>query len=555
MATKYPKSAQTGEQGVLWVRTIAAQGGGVFRPFESSDLGVDGAIELLTDQKEPSGDLVLTQVKAGSSYVRNGRFYVDADRDHFETWSRYALPMVGIVYDPARREARWVDISDYLRQRPEVLANGPYTIEAPAHQVFSVAQFPQFVSRFRRSAMPATRVDTTPNLLIRAWQPADVNPTRVLLVPIAPDYPNFDAWLTKKFFGPEANKASKKVVAVGNAIAAFSMWQPKDERNIKLQTFMVGPLYRGTAIGQHLLYHELRTWATDPHLNKLERVYVTVSSSKPDLIAYFRTFGFRVEGCAANRYPRSSLAAELILTKHLVREIVRTPTDLQTLADKLARQLWGVVPPAAARFGVPAADFAIPALLPEVKMALDTSESTVAPRIRLVDASGHELLRHDDESLMREFHPLRLHLKNKRYLLVPIYPEWVEAMLSTSGPHTPLKLRVDHVYYCYPKVAKLAKGDFVLFYETKTRKGRGAAIAGAVVQDVQIRAPTVLHSRYSDLGIYELADIERHRNRQGNAMAIKFALFEPFSRPGLTCLYPQTPRTQNNSSGPHTRHP
>jgi len=70
---------------------------------------------------------------------------------------------------------------------------------------------------------------------------------------------------------------SKKVVAVGNVIAAFSMWQSKDERNVKLQTFIVGSSYRGTAIGQHLLYHELRTWALTP---TVERVHVTVDGSE-----------------------------------------------------------------------------------------------------------------------------------------------------------------------------------------------------------------------------------------------------------------------------------
>ena len=77
-----------------------------------------------------------------------------------------------------------------------------------------------------------------------------------LLSTIALDYPGFDHWLNKKFGDPTA---SKKVVLVGNVIAAFSMWQAKDNRNVKLQTFIVGP-YRGTAIGQHLLYHEIRTW-------------------------------------------------------------------------------------------------------------------------------------------------------------------------------------------------------------------------------------------------------------------------------------------------------
>jgi ribosomal protein S18 acetylase RimI-like enzyme len=353
--------------------------------------------------------------------------------------------------------------------------------------------------------------------------PTDANPTRVLLSLIAPDYPGFDAWLTKNLNDP---KASKKVVAVGNAIAAFSMWQAKDDRNIKLKTFIVGPLFRGTGIGQHLLYHELRTWADNP---KIERVHVTVASSKSDLIGYFRMFGFRVEGIAANRYPRTS--AELVMAKHFLRETVLTPVQLQAVTNKLMQQFWGLVQGADSRFGVEAEDYAIPTIFPQLSLNLDNSESTVSPRIQLLDTAGRTLLTHDDESLMREFYPLRIFLKHKRYVLVPIYPAWVSAMLSTSGPHTPLKLRIDHAYYCYPKVSNLTKGDFVVFYETRTGGGRGAAIGSAIVQEVMIDTSPVLFGRYSDIGIYTLADVVGHENSRGHSMAIKFALFEPFVNP------------------------
>jgi hypothetical protein len=107
----------------------------------------------------------------------------------------------------------------------------------------------------------------------------------------------------------------------------------------------------------------------------------------------------------------------------------------------------------------------------------------------------------------------------------------VAAMLSTSGPHTPLKLRVDNAYYCYPKISALRNGDLVLFYETKTGGGIGSAIGAAVVQEVIIDEPTKLFARFSDLGIYELSDIQHHQNASGKSMVIKFSLFESFLNP------------------------
>ena len=274
------------------------------------------------------------------------------------------------------------------------------------------------------------------------------------------------------------------------------------------------------------MYHELRTWAIDP---RIERVHVTVASSKSELIAYFRIFGFRVEGFSPRRYPRP--AAELIMAKHFLRSVIRTRDDLTLLAHDLYARLWGLSDLQASRFGVSGPDLAVPGLLPPLTMQIDFRESTAKSRIVLRESNGREVLCHNDESLMRELFPLRLHLRDKRYVIVPIYPDWVEAMLSTSGPHTPLKLRVDHVYYCYRKISDLDTGDLVLFYEPKAGGGRGAAIGAAVVQEVVIDSSSALFDRFSNLGVYKLHDIQAHENRHGQAMAIKFSLFESFPRP------------------------
>ena len=49
-----------------------------------------------------------------------------------------------------------------------------------------------------------------------------------------------------------------------------------------------------------------------------------------------------------------------------------------------------------------------------------------------------------------------------------------------------------------------------------------------MVQEVQIAKPEVLYEQFARLGIYHLDDVKRHAKHSGRAMAIKFALFEPF---------------------------
>jgi hypothetical protein len=111
------------------------------------------------------------------------------------------------------------------------------------------------------------------------------------------------------------------------------------------------------------------------------------------------------------------------------------------------------------------------------------------------------------------------------------FKHWVNAMLSTSGPGTPLKLRVDNAYYCYPKLPDLARGDLVVFYEPKKEGGRGVVMGAAVVLEVAIASSKVLHPRFASLGVYKLADVAAHENASGDAMAIRFGLFEPFEKP------------------------
>jgi len=99
-------------------------------------------------------------------------------------------------------------------------------------QSISVAGFPQFLARFRRTAAAATEGGCNTQSPNPSLGTRDANPTRHAPErDFALDYPKFEDWLTGKFLN---SAASKKVVAVGNAIAAVFNVAEKDERNIKL---------------------------------------------------------------------------------------------------------------------------------------------------------------------------------------------------------------------------------------------------------------------------------------------------------------------------------
>jgi len=527
MAIRYTKTSQTGDEGIAYVKLVASKAGCIYRPFENADLGIDGALEFINDNREPSGEFVLVQVKSGESYISKEGYQLKADRKHLETWSRYSIPVVGIIYNPERSDARWIDISSHLRHYPECIDKGPYILTAPESQKFTVEEFEEFSRRFNKIIHTMTSIDATPNMLIREWKRTDADQTRVLLTPIANDYPGFYDWLEREW---QNEQTSKKVVQIDRSIAAYSMWKKKDDKNIKLQTFFVGPLFRGTATGQHLLFHEIRTWKRIP---EIERVYVTISSGKNELVEYFYRFGFRIEGIAARRYHRPQNDAEIVLAKHFIREVIRTPDDLERVINKIANSIWGINPASINkyRFGLNADSFSIPLALPQISLKLNTEENTVKRRVVLIDENGNDAMVHNDESLMREYYPLQIHLSMKRYLLIPIYPEWSRAMLVTeienSTNLSSLKMRIDNVYYCYPKIKDLSSGDLVIFYETLSKGGRGVALGCALVKEVVIDSPETLFERFEKHGIYQLEDIRKH-TLKSLAMAIHFDLFEPF---------------------------
>lgn len=144
MSTKRRRSAGTASQGIHYVGAIATGGNCVFQKVdEENDQGNDAYIEFISDEVATSL-FCWVQVKSGPSYRRPDGYAFTADKEHFEYWSRFPVPVVGIVYDPDAKSAVWVNVSDYLRSHPDVLENGPYTINIPGVNEFNAATFESF---------------------------------------------------------------------------------------------------------------------------------------------------------------------------------------------------------------------------------------------------------------------------------------------------------------------------------------------------------------------------------------------------------------------------
>lgn len=157
-----------GDEGIDYIALTCSRAGAYFLARPRQDIGIDGHIEFLNANRRPTGAIAWIQAKAGASYVAtSGKYIIRADRQHFELWLSYSTPVIGIVYNPKRRDARWINLTEYLRANPDLVESGPYRVEAPASQPFSEEAFAQFQTAMECIHLQA--VSPVPQELIDAY--------------------------------------------------------------------------------------------------------------------------------------------------------------------------------------------------------------------------------------------------------------------------------------------------------------------------------------------------------------------------------------------------
>lgn len=111
--------------------------GWIFRETLSSDLGIDGEIELREPDKTSHGRLISVQVKAGASFLRErsttGYIYRGSYR-HLRYWSEHSVPVILILCNPDDEMCWWQNID---LQKVQFHDKG-WSIEVPFEQKLTV---------------------------------------------------------------------------------------------------------------------------------------------------------------------------------------------------------------------------------------------------------------------------------------------------------------------------------------------------------------------------------------------------------------------------------
>src|SRR5690242_17731954 len=85
----------------------------VFRP--RLDGGIEYHLEFLNENNEQTGKIAFIEIRERySDDIDSNKYLMKASKEYFDLWSKYSVPIIGIIYDPDAQDARWINISEYI---------------------------------------------------------------------------------------------------------------------------------------------------------------------------------------------------------------------------------------------------------------------------------------------------------------------------------------------------------------------------------------------------------------------------------------------------------
>lgn len=119
---KAPKSELISRAGVYYSGYVLSMSGIIFRETSSTDVGIDGQIELVDEDGSATGMLAGIQIKSGDSFVdhEQEKFTFKSSREHYKYWSDLTIPTLGIVFSPKLKTASWFILETHSE---EILKN------------------------------------------------------------------------------------------------------------------------------------------------------------------------------------------------------------------------------------------------------------------------------------------------------------------------------------------------------------------------------------------------------------------------------------------------
>jgi hypothetical protein len=112
---EYSEDAELGDRGRRIVEDLVRDGlRWIFREIPKDDLGIDGYVEIIPEDRKSRGRLFAVQIKTGPSYLKepneDGYVYRGALK-HLNYWTEHSLPVLILLCDATTRTCYWEHIA------------------------------------------------------------------------------------------------------------------------------------------------------------------------------------------------------------------------------------------------------------------------------------------------------------------------------------------------------------------------------------------------------------------------------------------------------------
>jgi Domain of unknown function (DUF4365) len=114
------RNAPQEKNGLIYVMRVVNEMECIWRPTPNDDTGFDGEIEL-AHGGTVSGRILKVQVKSGLSYFVNRigtSFEFSARESDVNYWTAANVPVILVLFDPAKGEGYWKAMKPYLAKNP-----------------------------------------------------------------------------------------------------------------------------------------------------------------------------------------------------------------------------------------------------------------------------------------------------------------------------------------------------------------------------------------------------------------------------------------------------
>ena len=155
---RYSSTEQMGVHAVGGL--IANELGWIFREQPIADMGIDGHIERVDGDRNPTGQLLGVQIKTGKSHFHESKdaYIYYGSGVHVDYWTGHSLPVILVAHLPETGETPWVQINGSTIERTAkhwkvVIPKSQQFGKVAQNALEAILEGPPRQQRFRRLEM------------------------------------------------------------------------------------------------------------------------------------------------------------------------------------------------------------------------------------------------------------------------------------------------------------------------------------------------------------------------------------------------------------------